>query len=253
MEQAFFGNFDLASLSIWLFWIFFAGLVVYLQRENMREGYPLEDDAGNKSSNPGLFPLPPDKTFILPHGRGTLTVPSGQPGERTNLALRKSAVQDGFPLEPTGDPMVDGVGPASWAARSDHPELDARGHPKIVPMSRLEAFHVSAGRDPRGMRVISGDGMDVGRVVDMWIDEPEALVRYLEIDLVNGGGRKLLPMGMARIWGGRVKVASLYAAQFAGIPGIAGEGQVTLLEEDRIMGYYGGGYLYAGDRQAPRL
>ena len=41
----FFGDFDLASAAIWLFWIFFAGLVYYLQTENMREGYPLRDDA----------------------------------------------------------------------------------------------------------------------------------------------------------------------------------------------------------------
>jgi hypothetical protein len=38
----FFGNFDLASAAIWLFYIFFAGLIYYLQTENMREGYPLE-------------------------------------------------------------------------------------------------------------------------------------------------------------------------------------------------------------------
>ena len=37
----FFGNFDLASAAIWMFWIFFALLVYYLQTENMREGYPL--------------------------------------------------------------------------------------------------------------------------------------------------------------------------------------------------------------------
>ena len=43
----FFGNFDLASAAIWLFWLFFALLVFYLQTENMREGYPLEDDDGN--------------------------------------------------------------------------------------------------------------------------------------------------------------------------------------------------------------
>jgi photosynthetic reaction center H subunit len=41
----FFGNFDLASLSIWLFWAFFAVLIYYLQTENMREGYPLESDS----------------------------------------------------------------------------------------------------------------------------------------------------------------------------------------------------------------
>ena len=37
----FFGNFDLASLAIWLFWGFFALLVYYLQTENMREGYQI--------------------------------------------------------------------------------------------------------------------------------------------------------------------------------------------------------------------
>ena len=47
MTATFFGEFDLASLSLWLFWGFFALLIFYIQRENMREGYPLEDDDGN--------------------------------------------------------------------------------------------------------------------------------------------------------------------------------------------------------------
>ena len=42
-----------------------------------------------------------------------------------------------------------------------------------------------------------------------------------------------------------VKVASITAAQFTGVPGIAGGGQVTKLEEDRIMAYFGSGHLYA--------
>lgn len=252
MAQAFFANFDLASVSIWLFWIFFAGLVVYIQRENMREGYPLEDDAGNPSSNPGLFPLPSDKTFILPDGRGELKVPSQQPSERENLALRKTTKANGYPLEPTGDPMADGVGPASWAARSDMPELDAHGRAKIMPMAQAEAFHVTAGRDPRGLPVISGDGHKVGTVTDLWIDSSEAVVRYLAFDLDSGGSR-LVPMTMARIWSNRVVVKSIYADQFAGVPTTASQSQITLLEEDKIMGYYGGGYLYAGTRQQPRL
>ena len=53
MTEVFFGEFDLASLSIWLFWVFFALLIIYIQRENMREGYPLEDDDGNVSANQG--------------------------------------------------------------------------------------------------------------------------------------------------------------------------------------------------------
>ena len=39
--EPFFSNFDIAQLSLYLFWAFFIGLVIYLQRENMREGYPL--------------------------------------------------------------------------------------------------------------------------------------------------------------------------------------------------------------------
>jgi hypothetical protein len=70
MVNAFFGNFDLASLSIWLFWIFFALLIYYLQTENMREGYPLENEDGTAAPNQGPFPVPNPKTFTLPHGRG---------------------------------------------------------------------------------------------------------------------------------------------------------------------------------------
>ena len=111
MENAFFANFDLASLSIWLFYIFFALLIFYIQRENMREGYPLEDDDGKTSANQGLFPVPDDKTFKLPHGRGEKTVPSGQTPERADLPMEKTAVANGYPFAPTGDPMADGVGP----------------------------------------------------------------------------------------------------------------------------------------------
>lgn len=255
MTGTFFGQVDLASVSLWLFWIFFALLIFYLQRENMREGYPLEDDDGKPSANQGMFPVPGDKTFRLPHGRGERVVPSGQSPERADLPLAKTAAGNGFPFAPTGDPMIDGVGPASWAPRRDVPELDGSGHPKIVPMSATEHFHVSAGRDPRGMPVVSGDGQVVGTVSDMWIDEPEQLVRFLEYDLNAefGGGKRLVPMTMSRIWAGKVRVRSLYAHQFAGVPQHASPRQVTLLEEDKIAGYYGGGTLYASEaRMEPK-
>lgn len=247
MTGTFFAQVDLASVSLWLFWIFFALLIYYLQRENMREGYPLEDDDGNASANQGMFPVPDDKTFLLPHGRGTLTVPSGQKAERADLALEKTAAGNGFPFAPTGDPMADGVGPASWAPRRDVPELDGSGHPKIVPMSAIEAVRVSAGRDPRGLPVVSGDGHVVGKVTDMWIDEPEQMVRYLEyeIDAEHGSGKRLVPITLAKIKSDRVRVRTLYAHQFAGVPQHASPRQVTLLEEDKISGYYAGGLLYA--------
>jgi photosynthetic reaction center H subunit len=254
MSDPFFGNFDLASLSLWLFWIFFALLIFYIQRENMREGYPLVDDDGKESANQGPFPVPEDKTFLLPHGRGELTVPSGQAPERSEIALERSSVANGFPFDPTGNPMVDGVGPASWAPRRDEAELDARGHPKIVPMAKLESFYHAGGRDPRGLPVISGDGEVMGMVTDMWVDEPEQMVRYLEYKLDSDGSTRLVPMTFARIWGPKVIVKSIYAHQFDEVPTIASDSMITKLEEDKVSGYYGGGYLYASSaRLEPQL
>ncbi|MDW4499402.1 photosynthetic reaction center subunit H [Sulfitobacter sp. D35] len=256
MVEPIFGNLDLASISLWLFVVFFALLIFYIQRENMREGYPMEDDDGAVASNQGLFPVPDDKTFTLPHGRGTVTVPSGQNPDRTDLALAKTAAGNGFPFVPTGDPMVDGVGPASWAPRRDLPELDGKGHPKIVPMAALEGFQVATGRDPRGLPVQAGDGEVVGTISDMWLDEPEQLVRYLEIalDAEWGDGKRLVPLTMAKIKSDRVVVRSIFGKHFAGVPTNASPRQVTLREEDRICGYYGGGTLYASEaRLEPQL
>lgn len=248
----FFGNFDLASAAIWAFWIFFAGLIYYLQTENMREGYPLQTEDGDEASAAGLFPLPKDKTFHLPHDRGELTVPSGQRGDRTDLAMERSAMAAGSPYLPTGNPMEDGVGPAAWANRADHPELDAHGHAKIKPMSSLPDFAHSAGRDPRGKAVVAGDGEVVGRITDMWVDVPEALVRYLTVDLnPEGSGKtRLIPINFAKIGSDRVTVRSIYGAQFEGVPTTKSAEQITLLEEEKIMAWYGGGTLYAAPHRA---
>ncbi|MBM2575504.1 photosynthetic reaction center subunit H [Jannaschia sp. Os4] len=249
--EPFFGNFDLASLALWLFYAFFALLVFYLQTENMREGYPLENDDGTLAPNQGPFPLPGQKTFLLPHGRGSVTVPDMNPVSR-DIAMRKSAVPNGFPFEPTGDPMLDGVGAASWAPRRDVPELDGHGHPKIVPMSAMPDFRVSAGRDPRGLPVTGGDGEIGGVVSDIWIDAPEQHVRYLEVE-VEGTGKRLVPIQLARVLSNQVEVKALTAEYWSGIPAHKSPSQVTLLEEDKITGFVGGGKLYAKGRQEPRL
>ena len=242
----FFGNFDLASLSIWLFWLFFAGLIFYIQRENMREGYPLQDEDGNAGPN-STFPMPSDKTFILPHGQGTLTVPSGQRPDRADLALTRSVAHDGFPHTPTGNPLADGVGPASWANRQDVPEIDAHGHAKITPMAGRPDFFVSAGRDPRGLPVLAKDDQVVAHITDMWVDGPEHLVRYLEMELEPeyGRGKRLVPIGMARVKEKWVEVSSLRSGHFDGVPRTASDSQITKLEEDKVSAYYAGGKLYS--------
>jgi photosynthetic reaction center H subunit len=243
---------DLAQISLYIFWLFFALLIYYLQTENMREGYPLEnEDGGSESYN---LPLPSPKTFKLPHGRGEVTVPDYK-REAREVALKRVG-PFGYPLEPTGDPMIDGVGPASWAPRRDEPELDGKGHPKIRPMKALHGFEVSAGIDPRGLEVQAGDGEVVGKVTDLWVDEPEQTVRYIEMELdaAHGGGTRLVPIGMARIWPSRLQVRSIFGQHFKDVPQTKKSDIITKLEEEKISTYYAGGTLYASPaRQAPQL
>jgi photosynthetic reaction center H subunit len=242
----FFGDFDLASAAIWSFWLFFALLIYYLQTENMREGYPLETEDGKPAPNQGPFPVPKPKTFRLPHGKGEVVVPSAAneaAHRRSDLALARTAVSDGFPHAPTGNPMLDGVGPASWVPRRDEPELDGHGHNKIVPLSHAEALNVTAGRDPRGLPVQAGDLEVVGRVSDLWVDAPEQLVRYLEITL-NSGKKRLVPMTLARIWDDRVRVNFLASDSFEHIPATKSATAVTKLEEDKISAFVASGWMY---------
>jgi photosynthetic reaction center H subunit len=247
----FFGNFDLASLAIWLFWGFFAVLIYYLQTENMREGFPLENEDGSAAPNQSPFPAPKPKTFLLPLGKGSVTVPSAEneaAHRRTNLALARTAGSEGFPHMPTGNAMLDGVGPASWVPRKDEPELDGHGHAKLRPMALVTGMAVSAGRDPRGLPVQAGDLEVVGRVKEMWVDVPEQLVRYLEIDLNNGKSR-LVPMTMCKIWADRVRINALTSELFDTIPATKASDTVTKLEEDKISGYVAGGWMYAKGRK----
>ncbi len=247
LGTTFFGNFDLASLAIWLFWGFFALLVYYLQTENMREGYPLEAEDGTVAPNQGPFPLPRPKTFILPHGRGEVTVPNGA-REARELALGRTAMSEGFPHAPMGNPMKDGVGPAAWAPRRDVPELDGHGHNKIMPMAKAAGFAVSAGRDPRGLPVQAGDQKVVGTISDMWVDVPEQLVRYLEIKL-NSGKTRLVPMPMVKVLSDRVRINSLSSDLFETVPATKSKIAITLLEEEKISAYYAGGTLYAAEKR----
>ncbi|HBQ22353.1 MAG TPA: photosynthetic reaction center subunit H [Alphaproteobacteria bacterium] len=243
----FFGDTDLATLAIWGFWVFFAGLIYYLQKENSREGFPVVDDDGVPAKGHWGWAFLKDKTFLLPHGRGSVTVPSGQHGDRDDLALARSALHSGAPYIPTGNPMIDGVGPASWAPRQDHPELDAHGHVKIRPMSQLEGFKIAGGRDPRGKAVVGGDGEVIGRVIDVWVDVPEALIRFLTIDLnpEGSGNQVIVPLTLANIKKNCVLVKTLHEHNWQDIPRTKSMDEITLLEEEKISAYVAGGAFYA--------
>ncbi len=241
----FFGNFDLALIALYAFWLFFAGLIIYIQRENMREGYPLENDDGSPANS--LLPIPEAKTFHLPHERGDFHAPDYRK-EGRDLALARTSENGGFPFAPTGDPMTDGVGPASWAPRRDEPELDGHGHPKLQPMAKVGEFAVAAGRDPRGLPVVGNDQQAAGTVSDMWVDVPEQLVRYLELTL-NDGSTRLVPMTLVRIKADKAYVNSIDSGSFTDAPRIAADGRITKLEEEKVSGFYAGGYLYRADKR----
>jgi photosynthetic reaction center H subunit len=239
------GSIDVAQVVLYVFWVFFIGLIIYLRREDKREGYPLVSDRRGGVAVVG-FPRPPaPKIFRLAHG-GTAMAPNGKADPPVTNA-RPTMPWPGAPLEPTGNPMLDGVGPAAYAQRVDEPDLTVEGHDKIVPM-RIATDFAIATQDPdlRGMTVVAADRKSAGLVRDVWIDRSEVIIRYLEVEL-DGGRRVLLPWNFSRVdkRHGRVTVKSILARQFADVPATKSPDRVTLLEEDRICAYYGGGHLYA--------
>lgn len=238
---------DIAQVVLYLFWFFFAALIIYLRREDKREGYPLEDANASPGSMRDGFPGRPEpKTFVLAHG-GTSVVPvDAAPGSRAPLNATPTGTWEGAPLEPNGNPMLAGVGPGAWANRADVPDMTYEGVPKIVPLRIATKYDINQrDPDPRGKEVIGGDGKVGGIVTDVWVDRSEHIFRYLEVE-VAGGRRVLLPVNFSKITDrGMVQVRSILAAHFADVPGLASPDQITMLEEEKITAYYGAGTLYA--------
>ncbi|WP_293858559.1 photosynthetic reaction center subunit H [uncultured Alsobacter sp.] len=244
-------NIDVAQVVLYAFWVFFAGLIFYIRQEDRREGYPLENDKTGKVGIWGWPFIPDAKTFLLAHGQGSVSVPNDKRDTRP-IKAKKIAPFAGAPLEPTGNPLADGVGPASWAERADRADLNLHGNPRIVPISSLEGWVVDPhDPDPRGYRVMGCDRKSAGTISDIWVDTSEHTVRYLEVSVTNGP-KVLLPITFTLVNGdrGHVYVHALKSTHFAGVPQTKNPAQVTLQEEDKITGYYGGGMLYATRERA---
>lgn len=250
---------DVAQIAIYLFWIFFFGLVWYIRTEDRREGYPLESDqTGEYDRNPWLF-VPEPKTYLLPHGHGEYQLPRpvAVREEIRSRPIKAERASDfsGAPLVPIGDPMHAAVGPGSYTLRSDRPDLTAEGDVKIVPLRVADEFRVAAKDvDPRGARVVACDRRVAGTVVDMWVDRSEQMVRYLEVKLEGEERTVLLPVPFHTYKEVRremlVYVNAITAEQFKHVPMTADPNSVTLLEEDMIQAFYGAGQLYATPERA---
>jgi photosynthetic reaction center H subunit len=243
---------DVAQLTLYAFWVFFAGLIYYLHRENKREGYPLESERSPHVKVQGFPPMPPPKTFLLRDG-SSVTVPNPV---RDAREVRATPVADhlGAALEPSGPAMLAGVGPGSYAQRADVPDRTLEGLPRIVPLRVAAGFDVAAQDvDPRGLPVLGADRIVGGTVVDVWVDRSEAVFRYLEVQVAGTARTVLLPMNFARVEPRRIQVKSVLGGHFADVPATRLPDQVTLLEEEKIMAYYGAGTLYAEPSRAEPL
>ncbi len=249
------GYIDVAQVVLYVFWVFFAGLIYYLRRENQREGYPL-DPGPNSDVKVTGFPVPPTKYFLLEDGS---RVPSPNP-DRMDWPVDLKHVQlrgagGGAPFEPTGNPMLDGVGPGAYANRADEPEHTTAGTPKIVPLRNDTDYGVAQtqGRDPRGMPIVGADGEVGGTVVDLWVDRPESLFRYLEVERVRQRTQRARAAELGAHPRRPRHLQGDHGRAVRADPGDPQSRQVTLLEEEKIFGYFGGGTLYADPRRVEPL
>jgi len=253
------GSLDVAEIAFLLFFAFFIALVFYLNKESRREGYPLEDEVTGKVENDGRLFDGAKKSFPLPHGRGTY-VPEDVARDDVNVPAVQAFRSSGAPWVPTGDPMKDGMGPAAFANRAKYPDLTFDGRPRIVPIADSHEMIVSP-NDPQliGWPVIAADKQEVGKVSDIWVDQSEHIIRYLEVETTSGK-KVLAPMFVAVVHGNSllgallpivsdepkyVEIDAITAAQFDNVPMLETPGIITRYEEDRVQAYFGGGYMYA--------
>ena len=242
---------DVAQLVLYLFWIFFFGLVYYLLQENHRDGYPLDSGRTPPVKMDGWPPIPRPKTYLMANGDEVVMPYPLQPPEFLQAEPRHRYI--GAPIEPTGNPLLAGVGPGSWANRADVPDHTPEGEAKIVPLRTQPEYGVATqDDDPRGLPVVGDDDEVAGTVNELWMDRSEMMFRYIEVKLNDSGRTVMLPVPFARITKDKVKVHAILGHQFADVPGLRNADQITMLEEEKICAYYGAGTLYATpERQEP--
>jgi photosynthetic reaction center H subunit len=252
MSTSLTSSIDVAQVVLYGFWVFFFGLIYWLRLEDRREGYPLESDNPRRIGRDDQVLIPKPKVFKLPEG-GEYAAPDFKRDVR-EFPIERTANAAGAASQPLGDPMLSGVGPASYAKRHDVPELTRDGRDQVVPMRVDPEVAVFAGPDPRGWQVVGGDGKVAGTIKDIWVDRADVLVRYLEVELSQdsgGTGSRLIPMPMLQLRrdSKRVEVSAILGKHFAQVPSLKNADRVTVMEEELVSAFYAGGRLYAEPRR----
>jgi photosynthetic reaction center H subunit len=137
--------------------------------------------------------------------------------------------------------------------RANVPDKTSHGDNRIAPL-RISPAYSTDPKDAKliGFPMVGTDGVSGGTITDIWVDRAEFLIRYLEVatlaaDGSTSGKTVLVPMTMCSVKKaqGNVQVDAVLGHQIAGAPRLASPDQITLLEEEKLVGYFGAGYLYA--------
>ena len=246
MIGSFTQHIDLPQVLLVAFGLFFAALVVYLQGESKREGYPLEEAIPTVRHRIVGFPdMPPKKTYKLLDGEVSVLP---QEYERRDLSASVRSRAPGMPIYPVGDPLLAGIGPGSYTLRRDEPWTMHDGTLQLEPLREATDYTcVDPDLDPRGMVVFGSDFKRAGVVFDLWIDKESKILRYIEVSLEGVAERRLVPIFYAVISGKakEIRVTCLKADQLAKAPILRDPDSITAREEDRVNGFFAGGHMYS--------
>ena len=125
--------------------------------------------------------------------------------------------------------------------------------PRVAALSDLDDFEVADGYpDPRGWRVLTAEGTEVGKVHDLIVDTGTMRTRYLDVKLdhdklATAGTRRdddwdaLIPVGSAQLAENddEVMLPSLSTTQLAALP-VFEHGEITRDYENSVLAGVGG-------------
>ena len=169
------GYMDVAQVALYVFWLFFAGLVFYLRKEDKREGYPLVTERAGQFLQ-GFPVMPAPKTFLLLNGE-TVTAPRVDPPEPDFDAQADSIVaRRAHASRRQSDAWLPRDPPPLPCAPTCPICCRRRGRTELYRCGSRPTIHVDEeSPDPRGNAgIIGADGVVGGIVSDIWIDIAEA-------------------------------------------------------------------------------
>ena len=174
---------DVAQVVLYAFWVFFAGLVFYLRREDRREGYPLEAEVPGHFKARNSCWIPEPKMFLRADGRQG-PCPELQGGRAP-------------------DQRAEGRALAGRAAHPDGRSDARRRRPRQLRRAPRRALHrpltaticsprsasprtsrsPSEGANPARLRRGRADGVAAGASATCGSTARKSIVRYFEVKL----------------------------------------------------------------------